>query len=124
MKSAYVDKIRISYCLQTNENDDLSQGVIFVASHDNALDSSTPANNDGNIISASATRGAGGVVTLPIQRRITVDYDGADTNVLNLLKGTSGAPIYLHMHKSKTGESVNYYLVVETWGRWFEQTSL
>ena len=124
MKSAYVDKVRISYVLQTNENEDPSQGVLFVASHDNALDSSTPDNNDGNIISASASRGSGGVVTLPINRRITMNYDQGDSQVLDLLRGSTGAPIYLHMFKSKTGESVNFYLVVETWGRWFETASL
>jgi len=98
--------------------------LLFVASHDNALDSTTPANNDGNIIAATATRGAAGVSVLDIKRRITVDYDGSDVGIKELLQGTSGAPIYLHCYKANTGGSANFYLVIETWGRWFSQESL
>ena len=125
MRSAYVDKVRISWVQNTDEGDDAANnGLLFVASHDNELDSSTPANNDGNVISASASRGGGGVVTLDIKRRITMDYDSADAAVLELLKGSSGAPIYLHCYKSNTGQQAGYYLVVEIWGRWFSATSL
>ena len=124
MRSVYIDKIRISWCLNSAETNGENEGLIFVASHDNALDSSTPANNDGNVISATASRGAAGVVTLPIGRRITVDYDGADASILQLLQGTSGAPIYLHAYKANTGSTADYYMVVETWGRWFSATSL
>ena len=122
MKAAYIDKVRISFVgLEGVERDN---GLLFVASHDNALDSSTPANNDGNIISASASRGGGGVVTLDIKRRITIDYDGADTGIRELLEGTSGAPIYLHLHKAYSGADQEFYLVIETWGRWFSATAL
>ena len=124
MKSAYVDKVRISWILDSDESTDPNEGILFVASHDNALDSTTPSNNDGNIISASASRAGAGVVTLDIKRRITIDYDGADAGVLELLEGTSGAPIYLHAYKSNTGSAASYYLVVETWGRWLTATSL
>ena len=125
MRSAYIDKVRISWVQNTDEGDDgANNGLLFVASHDNELDSSTPANNDGNIISASASRGGGGVVTLDIKRRITMDYDSADAAVLELLKGSAGAPIYLHCYKSNTGQQAGYYLVVETWGRWFSAESL
>jgi len=124
MRSAYVDKIRISWCLDTDEADAVKEGLIFVASHDNELDSSTPANNDGNIISATASRGAAGVCTLDIKRRITMDYDSADAAVLELLKGSSGAPVYLHVYKANTGSPANFYLVIETWGRWLQATSL
>jgi len=127
MKSAYVDKVRISWVIDTDEGSDAAgNGLIFVASHDNALDSSTPANNDGNIICATGTRGGGGVVSLDIKRRITMDYDSADSAVLELLKGSSGAPVYLHMYRTATGTTspANYYLVIETYGRWLEATSL
>ena len=124
MRSAYIDKVRISWVLDTDEADAVKEGLLFVASHDHALDSSTPANNDGNIIAATATRGAAGVSTLNIQRRITVDYDGASSDTLTLLKGMSGAPIYLHAYKANTGSPANFYLVIETWGRWFKSTSL
>ena len=122
MKSAYIDKVRISFVgLEGVERDN---GLLFVASHDKTLDSTTPSNNDGNVICASATRGGGGVVTLDIKRRITIDYDGADVGILNLLEGTSGAPIYLHLHKAYSGADQEFYLVVETWGRWFSAESL
>ena len=124
MRSAYIDKIRISWCLNTAETNGENEGLIFVASHDNALNSSTPSVNDGNVISATASRGAAGVATLPIARRITIDYDGSDAGVLELLEGSAGAPIYLHAYKANTGSTADYYMVIETWGRWFSATSL
>jgi len=122
MKSAYIDKIRISWILESEHNDQV--GVLFVASHDSALNSTTPSENDGNIIAASASRGAGGVVTLPVGRRITVDYDGASADTLTLLSGMTGAPIYAHVMTTDIDATVGLYLVVETWGRWFTATSL
>ena len=122
MKSAYVDKVRISWCMDSNKTS--REGLLFAASHDSELDSTTPSNNDGNIIAASASRGAAGVVTLDIKRRITIDYDGADVGVKELLEGTSGAPIYLHCYKADSGTSADFYLIVETWGRWLEAESL
>ena len=125
MRSAYIDKVRISWVIDSDETGDAQgNGLLFVASHDNTLDSTTPANNDGNIISASASRGGGGVVTLDVRRRITIDYDGASADTLDLLRGSSGAPVYLHMYKSDTNQDANYLLVVETWGRWFSAESL
>ena len=124
MKSAYIDKIRISWVLDSDESTDPNLGLMVVASHDSALDSTTPANNDGQIIAASANRGAAGVLTLDIKRRITIDYDSADASILELLEGTAGAPVYLHAYKAATNSAANYYLVVETWGRWFSATSL
>jgi len=124
MKSAYVDKVRISWVIDSDESTDPNQGLLFVASHDATLNSTTPSANDGQIIAASASRGGAGVVTLDIKRRITVDYDGADAQILELLEGTSGAPIYLHAYKADTGAAANFYLVIETWGRWFSAESL
>ena len=124
MKSAYVDKVRISWVLATDESDDPNTGILFVASHDKALDSSTAANNDGNVITASASRGGGGVVTLDIRRRITIDYDSSDSDILELLQGSAGAPIYLHARKAAQGSTASFYLVIETYGRWFRAESL
>jgi len=126
LRSAYVHKVRISWITKSNESSDAQgQGLLFCASYDKALDSSTPANNDGQIITASASRGGGGVVTLDIRRRITENYDGTDAEVLKLLQGTGGAPVYLHAHKSTTGnDPSDYMLVIETWGRWFSAESL
>jgi len=117
MRSAYVHKARISWTLDSDEgNDNPGMGFMFVVSTDNALNSTTPSENDGQIISASASRGGGGVVTLDIRRRITTNYDGADAAVLELLKGSGDAPIYLH--------AANLFLVVEVWGHFHETESL
>ena len=124
MRSAYVDKVRISWVLASDEPGGENEGLLFVASHDTALDSSTPANNDGNIIAATATRGAAGTTTLNIKRRITTNYDGSSSDTLVLLEGMSGAPIYLHAYKAETGSDADFYMVIETWGRWFKAESL
>ena len=124
MQSAYIDKVRISYVLDSEESTGENTGILFVASHDTALDSSTPSANDGQIIAATAKHGYGGTVTLDIKRRITIDYDGSSADTLQLLQGTSGAPVFLHARKATTGSSENWYLVVETYGRWFSATSL
>jgi len=124
MRSAYVDKVRISWVLDSDEPGGENEGLLFVASHDFALDSTTPGNNDGNIIAATATRGAAGVSTLDIKRRITTNYDGASADTLTLLEGMSGAPVYLHCFKAETGSDASFYMVIETWGRWFSQESL
>ncbi len=124
MRSAYVDKVRISWVCTTENSTGENNGLLFVASHDSALDSSTPANNDGQVIAATAGRGSGGVNTLDIRRRITIDYDGSSADTLQLLQGTSGAPVFLHVHKATTGQAQDYYLVIETWGRWFTADSL
>ena len=125
MKSAYIDKVRISWVLNTDEgSDNAGTGLLFCASHDNALDSSTPSNNDGQVIAASASRGGGGVVTLDIKRRVTMDYDGSDASILQLLKGSSGAPVFLHIRQAEKNQSLAVYMIIETWGRWFEATSL
>ena len=124
MRSAYIDKVVISYVLDSEESTGENQGLMFVASYDSALDSTTAANNDGQIIAARARHGNAGTTTLNIQRRITVDYDGADVGIKELLQGTAGAPIFLHAHKFTTGSSENFYLVIETFGRWFSATSL
>ena len=124
MRSAYIDKVRISWILADNESTGDEIGVLFVASHDKALDSATPSNNDGQIITASGQRSPGGIATLDLKRRITIDYDGTDSDVLQLLEGTSGAPIYLHALTTDMNSTISLYLVVETFGRWFSATSL
>jgi len=124
-KFAYVDRARISWTLDSDEgSDNAGMGFMFVASTDDALDSTTPSNNDGQVISASASRGGGGVVTLPIKRRITTNYGGNDTEVLKMLAGDGGAPVYLHAYKSDTNVSANLFLVVEVWGHYHQTKSL
>ena len=122
---AYVDRARISWTLDSDEGaDNAGMGWMFVASNDDALDSSTPSNNDGAIISASASRGGGGVVTLPIKRRITTNYGGTDSDVLKMLAGDGNAPVYIHAYKSDTNQSANLFLIIEVWGHYHQTKSL
>jgi len=124
MASAYVEKVRISWVLNTDEgNDNAGTGLLFVASTDEFLDSATPSNNDGGIIAASASRGGAGVITLDLKRRITTNYSGTDIEIVNLLKGDGGAPVWLHIRKAEKAQSLGVYLVIETWGRWISQES-
>ena len=124
MKSAFIDKVRISWILADNENAGSEIGVLFVASHDKTLDSTTPANNDGNVIAASGQRGPGGIATLDIKRRITIDYDGTDADILGLLEGTSGALVWLHTATTDMDSTISLLLVIETYGRWFSAEAL
>ncbi len=116
MSSCYVDKVRISF-LVNQEETETHIGFLFVASTDSTLDSTTPGNNDGRVISASASRGGAGVVTLDISRRVESNATGTE--------GLGAAPpIYLHIRSAEIGEATSCYLVVETWGRWHKVTSL
>ena len=116
MSSCYVDKCRISWIVNQEEAE-VNTGFLFVASTDSDLDSTVPANNDGRIISASASRGGAGVVSLDISRRIESNATGTE--------GLGAAPpIYLHIRSAEIGEATSVYLVVETWGRWHKATSL
>jgi len=116
MSSCYVDKCRISWVVNQEETEP-HVGFLFVASTDSDLDSTTPANNDGRIISASASRGGAGVVSLDISRRV-------EANTLGTEGLGSNPPIYLHVRSAEIGEATSAYLVVETWGRWHKATSL
>ena len=116
MASCYVDKVRISW-VASQEEAEANIGFLFVASTDHTLDSSTPGNNDGRVISASASRGAAGVVTLDVRRKVASNLTG--TEGLN-----ANPPIYLHIRSAKIGEQSGAYMVIETWGRWHKVTSL
>ena len=120
MTSAYIDRVKISWVLdqEDNPNSEL-QGFLFAASLDSALDSSTPSNNSGNIISATAGNGAGGVAYLDIKRRIISNESQHSTT-----ESTAGWPVYLHVRSNEIGEATKLYVIVETWGRWFEATDL
>ena len=116
MTSCYVDKVRISWIVNQEETE-VNTGFLFVASTDSDLDSAVPGNNDGKIISASASRGGAGVVSLDIKRR--VESQNLNSEGLGALP-----PIYLHIRSAEIGEATSAYLVVETWGRWHKATSL
>ena len=115
-QSCYVDKVRISWIINQEETEP-HVGFLFAASTDSDLDSTVPANNDGRIISASASRGGAGVVTLDVKRRVMSNTLG--TEGLGALP-----PIYLHVRSAEIGETTSAYLVIETWGRWHAVTSL
>ena len=115
-QSCYVDKVRISWIINQEETEP-HVGFLFAASTDSDLDSTTPANNDGRIISASASRGGAGVVTLDVKRRVM-------SNTLNTEGLGALPPVYLHVRSAEIGETTSAYLVIETWGRWHAVTSL
>ena len=114
-KSCYVEKVRISFVTNEEETEP-NLGVLFVASLDQTL-STTASNNDGQIISASASRGAGGTTTMQIQRTVTSNEVSQDSS-------RGGDPIYLHARAANIGETTSLYLVIETWGRLHKVTSL
>jgi len=118
LKSAWIEKVRISW-VAGQEETEVNTGLLFVASMDPALNSVTPSENDGQVISASASRGGAGVVTLDIRRRVL--ENGTATAVH---PSRTGLPIFLHVRSADIGETTSAYLVVETWGRWHKATSL
>jgi|EP01048_Picozoa_sp_COSAG05_P026136 hypothetical protein len=113
--SAYIEKVRISFVLNEEETEP-NTGLLFVSSLDNTL-SATASANDGQIISATATRGGGGVVVLPIQRSIRNNASVSNSS-------QAGDPIYLHARAANIGETTAVYMVIETWGRWHKVESL
>ena len=113
--SAYVEKVRISFVLNQEETEP-NVGLMFASSLDDTL-SGTASANDGRIISASASNGAAGVVTLPIKRSVRSNETPSDTT-------EAGNPIYIHLRGVAIGESTTVLMVIETWGRWHKATSL
>ena len=113
--SAYVEKVRISFVLNQEETEP-NVGLMFATSLDDTL-SSTASLNDGKIISASASNGAAGVVSLPVKRSVRSNETPTDTS-------EAGNPIYVHLRGVAIGESTTVLMVIETWGRWHKATSL
>ena len=113
--SAYVEKVRISFVLNQEETEP-NVGLLFASSLDDTM-SGTASDNDGRIISASATNGAAGVITLPIKRSVRSNETPSDTS-------EAGNPIYIHLRGVAIGESTTVLMVIETWGRWHKATSL
>ena len=122
--SAYIEKVRISY-VSYEEEDEVNYGFLFVASLDPTFDSSTPSNNDGQIIASGTGRGGAATTTLDIRRTIRSNKsDNADTAITALQQVTAGSPIYLHVHSSKLGEQTKILMTVEVFGRWHKCTAL
>ena len=111
LTSAYVDHVRISFILEGDASGSTTEqlGYLFCATTKETL-SGTDSSNTPYIISGSASRGGGGVVTLPIKRRI-VDNDYDDNS------GQGAVSIQARM--TDTGaESYNITMIVEAFGRW------
>ena len=121
---AYVEKVRISY-VAYEEEDEVNYGFLFCASLDPALDSTTPANNDGQIIASGTGRGGAATTTLDIKRAIRSNRSANASSVIDdLQQVTAGSPIYLHVHSSKLGEQTKILMTVEVFGRWHKCTAL
>ena len=116
MTSCYVDKIRISFILEGDSaSGGENLGFLFAVSNKETL-SATDANNSEYVVSAGASRGGGGVVTLPVKRRIVFnDYDQeSGENALNL-----------QARMTDTGSnSYDVTFIVEVWGRWHQTVAI
>ena len=113
--SAYLDKCRISYMLDTvpTSGSSAQAGIMFCASIEDSLDSATPANNDGKIITAAAGRLIGGTVVLNVKRSIKSQAEEV---------GRSDGPIYLFVRNTDGLTTTNIQLAVETEGRYCRTT--
>ena len=115
MTSAYVDKVRVSFILEGDDGVAAEEqlGYLWCVATKNGL-SGTDADNTPYIISASASRGGGGVVTLDIKRRIRDNqFD----------ESTGFGKLGLYARMTDTGsETYNITMITETWGRWHSVT--
>ena len=118
--SAYVDKVRISFIQEDQLSSNLGVipwlPVMFAAANSSTL-SNTPSANDQNILASSAGRG-GGVVTLNIGRRIVtneIDDESGEGAIRLFIKASDPTQL------SGDGQ---FYLIVETYGRWHRTESL
>ena len=117
--SAYADKARISYILdgELNTNPAAVGGILFAAANSDSLDNSTPSNNDDNIISSSAGRLGGGVVSLDLKRVIReneADEDSGQGRIYLFMKSTD----------MTATSHVQIDLIAEVTGRWHSVVSL
>jgi len=116
MTAAWVDKVRISFILEGDTGGTSSEklGYLFAVTNKATL-SGTDSDNSPYIISASASRGGGGVVTLPVKRRV-MDNDFDET--------TGFGALQVHVRATDTGsETPALTMVIETWGRWHQVTA-
>ena len=114
MTSCYVDKVRISYLVKDQSTSE-SFGFMFCVSTDDTLDSTTASNNDGRILAATAKQGAAGTLTLDIKRRI----EDNDTDI-----NSGHGRLWLHVRPTDVGAAENIELIVESWGRWHQLTTI
>ena len=117
--SAYVEKARISYILadEMAANPAAVGGLLFCASNSATLDSTTASNNDDNIISASAGRLGGGVVSLDLKRRIRENEADDDS-------GQGRIYLFVRSTDLDSTDTVDLQTITECWGRWHKVVSL
>ena len=111
MKSAYIDKIRVSFIVEGDASGPTEKnlGFLFAVSNRDTM-SAVDADNSQYIIGASASRGGGGVVTIPVKRSIK-DNSFDATSGINALR--------LHCRMTDDGTATyNITMVIETWGKW------
>ena len=117
--SAYVDKVRISYILKDEmaNNPAAVGGLLFCASNSATLDSTTASNNDDNIISASAGRLGGGVVSLSLKRIVRENEADDDS-------GQGRIYLFVRSTDMDSTDTVDLHTITECWGRWHKVVSL
>jgi len=115
LTSAYLEKVRISYLLDTipTTGSAAQGGICFVAAIVDTLIDAPLSSNDGNIISAAAGRLIGGTVTLDIKRAIKSNAEEI---------GRSDGPIYLFCRNTDGLSTTNLQVFCETHGRWTNVT--
>ena len=111
--SAWVDNVKISFISEGDngvEENYEPQGYLWVASNKSTLSGTDAANSD-YIISATAIgTSGGGVVNLPVKRRIITNTEGYNT---------SQGRVYIHVRATDVGvEDTTLTMVVESFGRW------
>jgi len=113
--SSYVDKVRVSFILEGDASlsTDAALGYLWCVSNKDGL-SGTDADNTPYIVSASASRGGGGIVTLDIKRSIR-------DNAFDESTGFGKLALYARMTDTGT-ESYDITMITETWGRWHSVT--
>ena len=113
--SSYLDKVRVSFILEgdSSGSNDQHLGYLWCVSNKDGL-SGTDADNTPYIVSASASRGGGGIVTLNINRSIR-------DNAFDESTGFGKLALYVRMTDTGT-ESYDLTMITETWGRWHQVT--
>ena len=108
--SAYIDKVRISFILDDIAGTGVNVipfGYLFTASTSDAGPSTSE-----YLISASASgNSGGGVVTLPIDRRVVDNTPDAES-------GEAAISLYVEATDATLTADVELRMVIEVWGRW------
>tara|TARA_Y100001970_G_C13893378_1_gene679876 strand:+ start:111 stop:695 length:585 start_codon:yes stop_codon:yes gene_type:complete len=113
MQSAWVDNVKVSFIEEGDggaEEEFETKGFLWCASNKATL-SGTDADNSDYIISGTAVGTAGGgVINLPIKRKIVTNTEGYNT---------SQGRVYIHVRCTDIGVETSYITyIMESFGRW------